>query len=657
MRPEDKKYIIENLNKKSVKEMAQTLNLKERLVHSYVNRLKEESQRPKDPVNASDEKSFLENIPNAAIIIGILIIALSIKLLFMRQINLSPFTLFSLDDEYYNLWATEISKGDIMGSGVFYGLPLYSYILGFIYFLFGQSVFIARIVQVLLGSLNCVLLYLIGKKTFGKTAGLLASLVFTFYSMGLYFESFLNSTPLSIFMLFSIILLLLSIAERPTIKKWVSLGLLAGLCSLANASATMLILFVIPWAFVHFKDMEKKRIITGLSGMIAALLIVISITTIRNYKVEKDFVPITSHAGITFYAGNNPGAIGSFYLPRELGRGITSTKTASTNIAKRHIGRELKPSEVSSFWFGRAFDFIKNDPYLYARLLAKKLYLFWWGQEIPEVVPSKFIKEYSSILRLPLFTFAIISPLSLIALLLFYKRRREIAILYIFLGSMLLSTLLYFVNSRYRMPAEAILILFASALMVLFFKKLRERKYRYSLSIAASFVLLFFLLNFNIASFSEEVAYTQLGIAYESKGDIKGAEGYFKQALEINPDDANLYFNIGNFYMKQKKNDAAIKNFEDAIRIDSSLLKAHLNLGALYAQRKDAFKAEKAFRQALEINPSMPTVYYNLGILYSEQGRYKDATKNLEEALRLNPNYKEAQKSLISIHAIIESSS
>ena len=112
----------------------------------------------------------IEKVPDFIIVIAIFIIAIIVRILFIQQITHSPLTYFSIDDEYYNVWALEISKGNIIGKEIFYGLPFYPYLLGLIYFLFGHSILIARIFQIVLGSVSCVLLYFIGKKVFDKTS-------------------------------------------------------------------------------------------------------------------------------------------------------------------------------------------------------------------------------------------------------------------------------------------------------------------------------------------------------------------------------------------------------------------------------------------------------------------------------------------------------
>jgi len=555
-------------------------------------------------------KSGFQKIPDIAIIIGIFILALALRVIFLQQINNTPlFAHLSLDDKLYDAWALEISNGDVLGRGVFYGLPLYPYFLGFIYFLFGHDIFIARLFQALLDSISCGLLYLVGRRVFGRATAVIASLIFVFYAMSFYFEGFLSSVPLAIFLNLLILLMLFSIYEKQHLVKAHLLGCLVGMSALANSSILLFLPFIMIWMFIAFKKSDAKKKVIQPLVVAACAVLIISTVTIRNYIVAKDFVPVTSHAGVTFYAGNNPKAIGTFYLPHDLGRGVARTKTASKNIAEKTLGKKLKASEVSSFWAKKGFSFIRNNPAAYLKLIFKKIYFFWWVREIPEQIPLKFVKGSSSVLRLPLFTFAIISPISILGLLLCYKgsKIKKLA-LYFFISSVLLSTTIYFVNSRYRMVAEPILILFAAALITTCCRKIKEGRYLYPLSVIIGSTALFFLLNGNIAIFGEEVTYSKLGMAHVSRGEFGKAEEAFKKALEINPSNPTSHYNLGTFYLQQKLYKKAIKEFTEAIRLNPNYAGAHNNIGTIYNITNQKQKAIYHFENSLRINPHQDNI-------------------------------------------------
>ena len=74
----------------------------------------------------------------------------------------------------------------------------------------------------------------------------------------------------------------------------------------------------------------------------------------RNYSVDGGFYLTTSQFGSNFYIGNNPNADGT-YASIRFGRGAPEfERLDAKEVAEEAVGRALSPSEVSSFWTGRA---------------------------------------------------------------------------------------------------------------------------------------------------------------------------------------------------------------------------------------------------------------------------------------------------------------
>jgi tetratricopeptide (TPR) repeat protein len=567
-------------------------------------------------------RDVIQKIPDFVIVLCIFTAAFAMRAAYFLQIqNSPPFAVLSLDDSYYDAWALQISRGDLLGKEVFYGLPLYPYLLGLVYSVFGHSIFIARLAHALFDSISCILLYAIGKRVFGRATAILASCILAFYSMSFYISGFLSSGSLSMLLNLVIVLVLLSLYRNPNLAKWLAVGFLMGITSLANASVLLFVPCVIAWAFTALKDRGRRAIVTGASAMVIAIASVMSITAVRNWVVGRDFVPVTAHSGITFYAGNNPESIGAFNLPQQLRGDVLKTKVLSKTIAEKALGRTLKPSEVSKFWFDKAFDFIRRSPPAYAALIVKKIYFFWWVREIPEEVPLSVVKNYSSIARLPLFSFALISPLSIVGLTLAYrKERRDTHLLYLFVGASLVSTALYFVNSRYRIITEPVLILFASFTIVRSYQKMREGRYPYVASVLIASILLFLFFNINVASYREDVVYGKLGVSYALQGFTAQAEEAFKKAISFRPTNPIAHYNLGTFYMSQKRYDEAIGQFKEALRLDPGYSDAHNNIATAYiiVGRKDL--ALRHFEQSLQANPYQENIRKAVEDLKKETG-------------------------------------
>ncbi len=126
--------------------------------------------------------------------------------------------------------------------------------------------------------------------------------------------------------------------------------------------------------------------------------------------------------------------------------------------------------------------------------------------------------------------------------------------------------------------------------------------------------------------------------AYENAGRIADAEAAYKKATALRPDYWDGYNSLALFYDRQRRFDEAIGQLTHAIDLTPDNAQAYFNLGAVYLDMEDPKKipeAEAALKKSLELNPSYPA-YANLGYLYLQQKRYAESATITEKALRFN---------------------
>ncbi|MDD5438734.1 MAG: tetratricopeptide repeat protein [Candidatus Omnitrophica bacterium] len=579
-------------------------------------------------------EGWLARHRDALIFCAIVLAAFLIRLVYLSQIKASPFfvpTYRGLDDYLYDNWALEIARGDLAGKEVFYGLPLYPYFLGLVYFLFGHDVYTAKVIQFFLGAVTCGLVFIIGRRIFNRAVGVIAGLVMCFYAMAIYFEGFFVSSALSLFLNCLVALVLLSATERPSSLRWLAAGLLTGISSLANSSVLLVIPFIIVWWYSMVCHPERPRPARNHLGvtpqndnvqylskqsrlwhcvaLVIGVCLAIAPVTIRNYIVGKDFVPVTAHAGITFYGGNNPLCDGSFHLPPDIGTSVIDSKKSATVIAEQKMGRPLKPSEISRFWIDQGIMFIKTHPGDALRIDFRKAVLFWNAHEIPDILPMFFFRRYAPLLGFPLIPYAVIAPLGLLGMCLVFKsRKRSADILYAFIAAVFLSNIIYFVNSRYQLVAVPFLSLFAARAAFWFYVKAKERSWKNVLTAAAGLLVIMAIANIKLLEFRPSQAYNNLAVILKRQGLIDDAIREYRNAIESDPRYPSPYYNLGILYLEQGKFPDAINNFNEAVRLNPSFGKAYAKLGIAYANTGDPGKARASWQRSLEIDPEQPEV-------------------------------------------------
>lgn len=568
-----------------------------------------------------------------------------------------------MDGEYHDEWAMRISEGDWIGEEAFFRAPLYPYFLAIIYKIFGHNYYLPRLIQFIMGSMSCIFIYLIGREMFNRRVGLIASLVASFYGIFIYFEGELLLTFLVTFLLLASFLMLLHAYKNPTRKKWFVSGLLLGLSATARPNTLILIPFVLLWlwfvlargAHGFAKGVVLRRGLLFFSGS----LLIISPVLVRNYAVGKDFVPIASQGGINFYIGNNPYSDGFTAIAPGTRPGWFEGYEDAIRIAKETAGRELKPSEISDFWFSKGVEFMVGRPWEYLRLFFKKFFFFWHGFELSNNKEIYFFARYSSFLSAILwkswlcFPFGPISPLFLIGLFLSFKYEKECkAVLVLISGAVfvyMFSVVVFFVCARYRVPVLPFVLIFASYALHWLSERIRKVNYRGILGFALFAVLLGFLLNFgffDMKRLNPSLMHYTLGTVYQKKELFKDAKREYRAALQADPHFSKPYDNLGVIYSHEGNFERAEENFGKAISLNFLDEKAHFNLGSLYARNGEYLRAVDEYETALQIVPNYEHASYLAGVAYERLGMIEKAIEKWENCLRINPRNIRAKRQL-----------
>jgi tetratricopeptide (TPR) repeat protein len=138
--------------------------------------------------------------------------------------------------------------------------------------------------------------------------------------------------------------------------------------------------------------------------------------------------------------------------------------------------------------------------------------------------------------------------------------------------------------------------------------------------------------------------FSQLSILLNNQfNDLNGACAMLEQAIEIEPDNDKLYYNLGFLLLQSGDNakyDQARENFEHALAINPKQVQAQRDLGYLfYMHFKNYDKALEHYTSALIVEPNNPITHMNISNIYRLDLRsYKEALFHVQQAERLAPN-------------------
>jgi tetratricopeptide (TPR) repeat protein len=540
-------------------------------------------------------------------------IAFALRIIYFIQIkaNFPGWDSPTIDPLYHDLWARQIASGDIVGVGPFFRAPFYAYFLGLIYAVFGPSLAISKIIQHIIGSATCSLIFLFADRYFGRRIAITSGFISAFYWVFIYFENELLLD--SLLVLFSLILVwsLMKAAEKTSTKWFFISGLLLGLAAITRPNYLAIWPVILVWMFIVF-GRKYKWIMAGFGLLTLAALIFILPVTLRNIIVGHDTVVIASQGGINFYIGNNRYADGATAVMPEFGASWQYADCEYlAKLETARLGQDMKPSDVSSFYYHRALRFIDEDPGKWLLLIFKKLSYFWNSYEISNNQNLYFFRRFASITRILPPLFFIISPLSIIGLVNLFRKERTYHIIGYFIIAYMITVVAFFVTGRFRLPVLPFLIILASFAFFNIIEKIKLRDFKPLIAICLALLILFPLTSIDM-----------FGISHSSF--------------------AMSHFSLGNVYLKKGMFDRALEEYQTAAQLAPCVPSAHLNRGIIYFNRLDFENAGREFNLEIDKCRRSAQAHNNLSVLDRLEGNSENALLQARRAIAESPQYLEA---------------
>ncbi len=118
------------------------------------------------------------------------------------------------------------------------------------------------------------------------------------------------------------------------------------------------------------------------------------------------------------------------------------------------------------------------------------------------------------------------------------------------------------------------------------------------------------------------------------RGDYETAAQLYRQAIDQNPDDARLWFNLGNALARMGSADEAAEAYEQfKSRADDRQLRAmgDYNKGRLLSDMEEYEEALKHFREALRNNPDDDDARHNFELAQRRQQQQEEAQQQQQQ--------------------------
>ena len=341
--------------------------------------------------------------------------------------------------------------------------PGYPFFLYAAYRLFGHDYDVIRILQVVMGCLTSLILFLLTLKlTRSKKVSLIAGFLFAIDYYSVLFTSIFYTELFTGFLsLFAIYLFVL--ADERKGKKFALFFSLASLvfwyAVLCRPSNILFWAWIAIWIYAQHRH-HIRRVVISAVIIIATFGVTVLPWTIRNYQLYGKFLLISSNGGFVFFMAHHPISNGGF-IPE----GMRYSEQQKSEM------KGTGPIERDKTHYRFGLDFIKRNPRRSIELAFIKQKWLWLSRE-----NRGMIFDFIPKIPFPLLTFYPLAALAVLGLLFERKRWKQLQLVlgFILFHAGSLSLIYLYHGPRTRITMIPFLVIFSSLGLVAFFGFVRR---------------------------------------------------------------------------------------------------------------------------------------------------------------------------------------
>ena len=294
-------------------------------------------------------------------------------------------------------------------------------------------------VQAVLGAIVVGLIGMLASRAWNPAAGALAAFIAAVYPPLVWISAYVFSESLYMPIAFGSILLLAVACDQARIEQSsrgggalvIGAGLLSGVAVLVRPG----MLFFLPLVAVWF--VRRRQWSLALAFCIAAV-VVVTPWTLRNLRTYGRFVLVASEGGVTFWTGNHP-------LARGEGDLAANPDLKRAEIAFRAAHPGMTAEELEPIYYRNAVSYILQHPGWWIGLLAKKAFY--------TVVPfgPSYTLHSTRYLLASVIPYLLLAPVAVVGVGRLLRRRTAAPLLLLAL-SVVMTSLIFFPQERFRIP-------------------------------------------------------------------------------------------------------------------------------------------------------------------------------------------------------------
>jgi hypothetical protein len=352
--------------------------------------------------------------------------------------------------------ADGLLAGTLPGQDTFYFIPFYPLYLAGLKGLVGDSLLAPLLIQALVQTVGLAALYGLGRLLFSPFTGMLAALGLATYSYYLFygpcFDQALFTAPFLTLGLF----FLVKYDSRRHNGAILGAGLALAIAVLSRPTTLAVLPVVVIWLFWYRQSLPQFGRAVAL--LVLPVIILIAPITWHNYRASGRFVLLSDNFGVNLFTGNNPAA-----------SGLDSLAHAQSQPAVLHFlavrARVIERHETT--YAAEVLSYLREQPADALALTLRKTWL-WFGETEEPLLEPFFpltVVQARTLAFWPLRWQA----LAIVALLGMVLGRASswsrLSLVWLVYGVFSLTTILFFIQFRFRLPFVPFVMLSAASLL------------------------------------------------------------------------------------------------------------------------------------------------------------------------------------------------
>lgn len=573
----------------------------------------------------SNHQSPEEDLTRSSLIL-LFVFALALRIIYIVQSTDNPlFGVPWIDAFAYDQWARRMADGAWLWNKLENYLPIYPAFLATQKIVFGHDPYINKLIQSIMGALMSVLMARVAARVWNRHVGLITGYLLATNWMLIVYDSEMFAESFSIF--FQAVALWLLVSRPQKRGAVLVAGFAFALSAGARANLYLVFPFIIFWLLWSGWNNRSRAIKSATLFTIGTILIIGPIMY-RNYQISG--VPmLRAQATWSLYAGLSL-EFEALHPPV----GAKFRKYMNMPIAEG-MRTEL---EFERYWGQKLKVLFKEDLSGVLKTLFHRLLIFMNALEWSQEFDVHAYRSYSSIMTLPWTGFWLIGPLGILGLVLVRRPSRIQWLVLIWTIISIISILPFKGSDRYRLPAVAMLSLFAAFAIWQLYRWMKDGQYRAVFAGTVGLAVLGLIswadwLNLKERSTARHDYF--IGLLHESHNRFDEAIGAYKKSMDEFKWDPDSPYRIGHILQNRQQHGPAMEYFNEALAREPRFPDSLNGVARNYLTSRNTAEALNIAERSRQLNPTKPKTLILLAEIHRARSDINAELYFLKEALNV----------------------